>query len=940
MPNPSIFQNFQKKIFPLLIVVVLSCTGCVFEDKSADPVAVVIESLSDSLPIVFIPPDADPESENWVGADLGPKEPVKPLYPEEQAKKFLLPEGYRMEPILTEPKIEQPGAIAFDGNGRMYVLELRTYMLTADSDGELEPTSRISRWEDSDNDGVYETGSVFIDNLVFPRFVLPYGKDCILAMESNQDEVFKYTDTNGDGVADKKELFTNNFGRSGNVEHQQAFLYYGMDNWLYSTVNAFRVKETSAGVIREPTGYNRAQWGITHDDDGKLWFLGGASGLPSYFQFPIHYGTFNVENQFAEGFEVPWGAPILIGDMQGGMDQIRKADGSLNRVTGAAGNDIYRGDRLPKSLYGQLLYGEPVARIVRQVNPVVNEGLTTLHNVYQEQKSEFIRSTDPLFRPVDMTTAPDGTLYVTDMYHGIIQEGQWAQKGTYLRTKIEQYQLDKVIQLGRIWRLSHKDLTRDMTKPKMLDQAPKELVQYLSHPNGWWRDKAQQLIVLSGDTSVRPQLEKIAKKDKNLLARFHALWSLEGLGVLSEDLVKELMNDDSPRMKIQAMRAGETLVKKGNKALREAYINALEDKNTDVIIQAMMSAKHLKMTPLEDHIKLAMSKNKALGVQVVGEQILNPSTQRKFGSGAKGEMNKEEIASLERGAVIFNELCVQCHGADGTGTLVGNGQTLAPALTGSPRVQWHPDYVIKTIMRGLKGPLDGVQFPGGVMVGNQEQSDQWIADISSFIRRNLGNEASMVSAEKVKNVREVTSHVSLPYTFDELKSSVPQLLGDEESVIVTASHSEPTRIGGTASPIGAFNFEGWTTGVSQQVDMWFQVELPKAQHIAEIRFNSPTIWRRGNWTRESGLPRPEPLQTYPRSFKLLSSIDGITWDEVAQVLPTNSESIVDLADVELKFLKIVLLESLPETEDIPWSMNQFKIYKSPEKPAISKIALK
>jgi hypothetical protein len=70
-------------------------------------------------------------------------------------------------------------------------------------------------------------------------------------MESNADIVYKYTDTNQDGKADKKEFFTDNFGRPGNVEHQQAFLYWGMDNWLYSTVNPFRVRETPNGVVRE-----------------------------------------------------------------------------------------------------------------------------------------------------------------------------------------------------------------------------------------------------------------------------------------------------------------------------------------------------------------------------------------------------------------------------------------------------------------------------------------------------------------------------------------------------------------------------------------------------------------------------------------------------------------------------------------------------------------
>jgi hypothetical protein len=302
-------------------------------------------------PALNLPEGADPEGPDWKGIDLAPKAPTLPLSPSDQAKKFVLQPGYAMEAVLTDPQIDQPGAISFDGNGRMFVLELKSYMLDADATDELEPTSRISRWEDKNNDGVYETGTVFVDSLVFVRFVLPYGKDAILTMESNADNVYKYTDTNGDGVADKKELFTTKYGRSGNVEHQQGFMYWGMDNWLYSTYNAFRVRFDASA--RETTGANGAQWGVTQDDDGKIWFQGGASGVPSYFQFPIHYGRFAVQDQLAEGFTVPWGSPVLISDMQGGMDQIRMPDGTLNSVTGGAGNDVFRGTRLPAELVGQ-----------------------------------------------------------------------------------------------------------------------------------------------------------------------------------------------------------------------------------------------------------------------------------------------------------------------------------------------------------------------------------------------------------------------------------------------------------------------------------------------------------------------------------------------------------------------------------------------------------
>ncbi|MGB5553673.1 MAG: c-type cytochrome [Flavobacteriaceae bacterium] len=900
--------------------------GCAPKEKAPDNVAKVIASMSDTLPKLAIPDDVDPEHEDWKGADLEPKQPVLPLYPTEEAKRFILPEGYKIEPILTEPQIEQPGAIAFDGNGRMYVLELRTYMLNADSEGELEPVSRISRWEDVDNDGIYEKGSVFVDGLIFPRFVLPYGKDCILAMESDADIVYKYTDTTGDGKADKKEFFTDKYGRAGNVEHQQAFMYYNMDNWLYSTYNAFRVKETPNGVVRENTGYNRAQWGVTHDDDGKLWFLGGASGLPSQFQFPVHYGNFVYENDYAEGFEEPWGEPIKIGDLQEGMDRVREDHGGPKRVTGAAGNDIYRGDRLPKELYGQLFYGEPVARIVRQVNPVVTEGLTTLHNAFQDQKSEFLKSTDPLFRPVDMTTAPDGTLYITDMYHGIIQEGNWAQKGTYLRAKIEQYQLDKVIQLGRIWRITHESKERDKTRPRMFEETPAELVKHLLHPNGWWRDTAQKLIVLSQDRSIAPQLEALVKQRKNLLARFHALWSLEGLGMLKPAMVDDLFKDPEPRMRIQAIRASESLYKSGKKSLGNAYLSLVGDPNVDVAIQAMLTANILKVLSLDTKIEAVLKTNKAKGIQTIGAQIVNPPETRKWWEIPGSDISESQKQLLQQGQIIFNELCVQCHGNDGMGTPVGDGLVMAPPLAGSVRVSAHPEYSIKTIMYGLEGPIEGKSYTAGIMVGNKEQSDEWIASIASYIRTNLSNEATLVSAQDVAKVRSETNQRRTAYRFDELMHSVPQILVPSDQWKITASHSVPTRIGGTASPRSAFNFEGWSTGGNQEKGMWFQIGFPEATSVSELHFNSPPISR--GWRPDA----PPPLQTYAREYKLEASVDGVNYTEVVKGKGEHADVFLRFEPVRAKFLKMTLLDSFGPQEDIeiPWAIRQMKVFGAKE----------
>jgi mono/diheme cytochrome c family protein len=920
----QIMKSFWNVAFYFfsICVLVLVFSSCSKPSRETDP---------STWPVVKLPEGADTTSEYWKGIDLEPKPPVLPLSIEEQQEKFLLPPGFTLEPVLTEPDIQQPAAITFDGNGRMYVLELRSYMLNADSKGTLEPISGISRWEDKDGDGVYETGVMFVDSLVFPRFVLPVGPNSILTMESNADNVYKYTDADSDGIAEKKEFFTDNFGRAGNVEHQQAFLYWGMDNWLYSTVNPFRVRETPHGVIRESTASNHAQWGITHDDDGKLWFQGGSNGLPSYFQFPVHYGDYVVEKNFEEGFDVPWGAPVLVADMQGGMAAVRMPEGTLNRVTGASGNDIFRGHRLPRALVGQYFYGEPVARIVRQVDARVKDGLTTLYNVYQPQKSEFIRSTDPLFRPVDMATAPDGTMYIVDMYHGIIQEGEWAPVGSYLRAKIEQYQLDKVVGLGRIWRLSHQDLERDKTQPRMYDESSAELLEHLRHPNGWWRDMAQQVLVQRKDKSVATALVNLVQNSDNILTKFHALWALEGIGTLESSLVKTLMKDENPRMRIMALWVSETLYKAGDKSFEEHYLRMMSDKDTGVKMRAMMTGRLLKIPRTNEAVKKELARDSTAGVQLVGNQVLNPPVVTAFFGRSNPNFSKEEQALVDAGATIFSSLCATCHGPLGIGTPAGQGKLLAPSLVGSSRVQSHPDYIVKTLLHGMTGDIEGESYAGVMMAPMKNNSDEWVASVASFVRANFENESSVVTAADVARVRKETAGRTTLYKFEELWSSIPKILEADQRWKMSASHTAETRKGSTASARGAFTFEGWTTGITQQKGMWFQVELPQVATISEIQFKSPPIsrgWRPGS---------PPPIHTYPRGYDLEISLDGKTWSKIiSDGTGTGANNTIRFDAVKTKFIRMTLTRSesivhgerrgQPFDFEVAWNMREFRVY--------------
>ena len=492
------------------------------------------------------------------------------LTPEQEAATFVMPPGYHLELVVSDPIIKEPVVGMFDGNGRLYVAEMRSYMQNIDGKGEHDPVGRISLHWSSKGDGVYDRHTVFADHLVLPRMILPLA-DGLLVNETDSNDLWLYRDTNGDGVADQKQLFFHGGPRGGNLEHQQSGLVWGLDNWMYMAVNAYRLRIKGTNVLQEPTAPNGGQWGINQDDYGKMWFVnaGGEIG-PLNFQQPILYGAFSIKGQLAPHFEEVW--PIAgVADYQGGLMRVRKADQTLNHFTATCGDEIYRGDRLPTDLRGDLLFAEPVGRLIRRAKIQVKDGVTYLSNAYDQ--SEFIRSTDLNFRPVNMMTAPDGTLYIVDMYRGIIQESAWVDAKSYLRPVVQKYHLEDNFGRGRIWRLVYDGL-KPGPQPHMLEETSAQLVEHLEHPNGWWRDSAQKLLVLRGDKSVVPQLLAMTRTSPNHLARIHALWTLEGLDALTPALIREKLKDEHPQVRIAAIRASETLFKQGDSSLRAGHRGA------------------------------------------------------------------------------------------------------------------------------------------------------------------------------------------------------------------------------------------------------------------------------------------------------------------------------------------------------------------------------
>jgi mono/diheme cytochrome c family protein len=882
-------------------------------------------------------------STSQAGADFSPKAPIKAKTPQEQAQTFILPPGYRLELVVAEPDVISPAVIEFDGNGRMYVAEFITYMRDADGNRQHLPESRITRFESTKGDGVYDKRTVFVDKLVLPRTIVPLDGNSILTNETASDDVVKYTDTNNDGVADKREHFYSGvgLGRDGNLEHEQAGFVWGMDNWIYTTYNAFRFRWTPTGILKEPTGPNGGQWGVTMDDDGKMWFMdaGGERG-PMNFQVPIHYGAFTVPDQYEPGFEVVWPESGL-SDTQGGMIRVRMPVGRLNHFTAASGADVVRAHRLPGDLQGDLLVSEPVGRLIRRAKVVRNEGHTQLRNAYPG--SEFILSTDPLFRPINIQTGPDGSVYIADMYHGIIQESNWTRPGSYLRRKIEQYQLDKVTAHGRIWRLRFDGLpgvpatpagpaaqatpeippqpalALDPERPRMLDETPAQLVAHLSHANGWWRDTAQQLLVQRQNKTVIPALQNLARTANNILARFHALWTLEGLGALDAGLVRELMKDGNPRMRVQAIRASETLFKAGQRTLGVDYRAMTKDTDPDVALQAMLSVNLFKIGDADALIKETMAANKARGIQEIGQRLLQRNALA--ATSAAAGFTPEQQEQMKEGETAFKSLCQTCHGEDARGVAVAgsnDGSMMGPPLAGSPRVQGHRDYVIKTLLHGMTGPLAGQTYTQ-VMLPMGAQNDQWIASVSSYIRNSFGNSASFVTPAEVARVRAASASRKSMWTFPELETSLPRALPVEPSWVATASHNQERAAAG-------LTLQAWTSGAPQAPGMWFQVELPKPVSVTEIQFESgPPGGSRGRGGRGGGRGGPAPFGTVPASYQVQVSTDGKTWSKpVAEGKGAGPTTIATFAPVQARFIRITQTGTNPDGS--AWSVLGFRVF--------------
>ena len=190
---------------------------------------------------------------------------------------------------------------------------------------------------------------------------------------------------------------------------------------------------------------------------------------------------------------------------------------------------VYRGDRLPAELYGNVFIVDPTVNLVSRVILSDSENGLTADKAYRDVRGEFLASTDERFRPVNLSLAPDGTLYVVDMYRGIIQHKGYMTE--YLRDYVLTHELEQPNSYGRIYRIVHESTKRDTT-PFPMRATPAQLASVARRTRtagaATWRSSCSS----SAATSRSYRHCGSWRRAPDVRTRLKALWVLDGLDAI------------------------------------------------------------------------------------------------------------------------------------------------------------------------------------------------------------------------------------------------------------------------------------------------------------------------------------------------------------------------------------------------------------------------
>lgn len=686
--------------------------------------------------------------------------------------------GFRVHIVATEPLLNTPVALSFDDKGRIWVVEMENYMPDSIGTGEDLPVGKIVILSDRNGDGKMDQRKIFLDSLVLPRAIC-FIENGILVAES--PNLWFYEIKNDKPV--NKTLVDAAYAEGGNVEHQPNGLFRALDNWIYNAKSSKRYRKKGSKWLIERTHF-RGQWGISQDDQGRLFYNNNSENLQGDY-FSPGFGATNSNQPRLAGFSesiiknnkvypIRPNTGVNRAYMKGIIDENLK----LVNFTAACGPVIFNSTLFGPDYYGNAFVAEPSANLIKR-NILSNDGNLVIGKQAYIGR-EFLASTDERFRPVNLYTGPDGALYIVDMYRGIIQHKTYLTP--YLKSEIKARNLTQPLDYGRIYKVMPKG---KKAKGVKIPQDPSKLIALLSDSNGWVRNKVQQILVDGKDKRLGFALRQVLKSGSQPLGRVHALWTMEGLGVLEKDDLLLLLKSTDWTLRMQALSVLPSVLNKENYkeflpvlitmfdendtlaapylAFLSTYINAFDPDAAKKLLLDL-SKKYSSNVFISDAV-ISNLQNKEAGfykeftaINPDTSLVLSKRLKKIVDDMAKKKVNAPDPAKeFPRGLVLYRNICQACHGADGNGV---NG--LAPPLNNSDWVTGDKKRLAAVVLYGLSGPITvskklykapdvSGEMPG--IASNTNFSDEDVAQVLSYIRGSWANSADKVSKEDVEAIR-------------------------------------------------------------------------------------------------------------------------------------------------------------------------------------------
>ncbi len=683
------------------------------------------------------------------------------LYGEDALQKLKVPEGYKIELFASEkefPDLANPVQMSFDNKGRLWISTMPSYPHY--KPGDKKPNDKIIILEDTNNDGKADKQTVFAENLHLPLGFEIAAEGVYVSQGTN---MYILIDSNGDDIADKKEILFSGFDDHDTHHAHHAYttdpsgaIYMGEGVFLHTNV------ETPYGPVRATNGgfyrFNPQRrhlertaqlsipnpWGIAFDEWGQ--------------------------NIFAEtsGPDVRWMMPGSVKSRYGvATDKSFNLIEEDHRVRPTSGLEFIYSRHFPDEVQGDLTINNTIGFLGTKQHLVRDSGT----GYVSRHRQDLVVSSDLNFRPVDMEIAPDGSLYIVDWHNILIGHMQHNARDP-LRDHVH----------GRIYRVTYP--SRPLVQPAKIDGASlEELFNNLKLPEYRTRYRTRrELRGRNADEVVAFGKKWAAGLDKNDPRYEHhvleALWVSWGMNKVDQDLLRQMLAAKDYRARTAAVRV---LRYTGHqvKDQAELLMQAAKDENSRVRLETMVAASWLEKTVglpiVEEAGKKPLDEWMVPPYETAVAHLNGISVNEKKDKELVTDLTGKDRELFAKGKVIYAKegYCATCHQADGAGL----SASLFPPLTGTQWVLGNEDRLIKLVLKGLQGPIEiqGKKYPGQVPMTPFEGllNDEEVASVLTYVRNSFGNKASVITPEKVKSVRAAVKTKKGFYTPDELMKEHP-----------------------------------------------------------------------------------------------------------------------------------------------------------------------